>query len=322
MLRRAGGVASYLDRSPFNSPWIRQVVSRWGLGFWFALVSVPTLVVYLTSNPDPFFDAQLYLAATRTWLDGGNPWTVARREVFFGAPPPTLVLLVPFAMLPADVGWIVLGIICAAGAVATIRVLSLPWWWLLFPPTVTAVLAGNIQTLLVPLILIRVGWAAGLLKVYAAVPEAILGRWRSVAIFLVLTVLTGPLLPWQTFLASLGSVAGSFVGQSRYGISPTVSGLLAPVALAAMWVIGRERSAWLAVPALWPWQQWYYATLALPARSKIAAFVISLPFAASGTIALFVLAAAELVNRRRTRSRTSAHLRMAEPLPPGPEPHR
>ena len=65
-----------------------------------------------------------------------------------------------------------------AGGVATIRLLHLPWWWLLFPPLVQCVLSGNVQSLIVPLILLPAGGLAVILKIYAGLPLAILGRWR------------------------------------------------------------------------------------------------------------------------------------------------
>ena len=31
-----------------------------------------------------------------------------------------------------------------------------------------------------------------------------------------------------------------------------------------LFVHDRERAAWLAMPAFWPWTQWYYASMAIP----------------------------------------------------------
>ena len=50
------------------------------------------------------------------------------------APPPTLLVLAPFAILPFGLPLLILT--CFVGAAATIRVLRLPWWWVLFPPLV------------------------------------------------------------------------------------------------------------------------------------------------------------------------------------------
>ena len=48
-------------------------------------------------------------------------------------------------------------VLAVAGAVATVRLLHLPWWWLLFPPFLDAAWNGNPQNLLVPLILVGAG---------------------------------------------------------------------------------------------------------------------------------------------------------------------
>ena len=58
-----------------------------------------------------------------------------------------------------------------------------------------------------------------------------------------------------------------------------------------MRIVGRERAAWLAVPALWPSQQYYYGSLAIGARSGLAAAIVAFPINGSGLYALLILAA-------------------------------
>lgn len=299
--RRAQGLAQQMDRYPFNSRWVRDTVRRRGLALWFLLLSGPTLYGYLSRNPLLFFDARLYLEATRTWMAGGDPWSTSYLGITYAAPPPTLLALAPFALLPDPVAWMVLGGLCIAGAIASVRMLSLPWWWLLFPPIVLGALSGNIQLLLLPLLLRGAGWAAGFLKVYALVPVAILGQWRQLLIFSVLLAATAPFLPWGTYLSRFAEINAALAEQSHYGLTTLQSLILLVPAVGAMWVVGRERSAWLAVPALWPSQQWYYATLALPARSQVVAFIIAIPISASGTVALFALALLTLWQSRKLR---------------------
>jgi hypothetical protein len=290
---------SLMRRYPFNSPWVHDVVARWGLGVWFTLLVVPTILGFISRNPVVFFDARLYLDATRAYLAGADPWAVSLQGFSFAAPPPTLLPLVPFALLPEPLGWIVLGSLGVVGAVATLRLLELPWWWLLFPPIVHGIISGNVQLLLLPLMLRGFGWVAGFLKVYAIVPEAILGRWRQLILFGGMLLVTAPLLPWTTYLSRAGQINAALAEQSNFGLSPGVALLVLLPALLAMRVVGRERSAWLAVPALWPSQQWYYATLVLPTRSKVVAFVIAIPCSAAGLAALFALAVIMLAERRR-----------------------
>jgi hypothetical protein len=84
-------------------------------------------------------DAVLYSDAARAWLTGGDPWLVTEGGTAFGAPPPTLLLYVPFAFLPSLVTALVwLGIDLLAVAFV-IRRLHLPWWWVLFPPLAQAI---------------------------------------------------------------------------------------------------------------------------------------------------------------------------------------
>jgi hypothetical protein len=278
------------DRYPFNSPWVRGLIGGYWLQAWFAIETFLGLVQATMDTRYIFFDARLYVAATRAWLDGNDPWQVQLAGNYFAAPPPTLLPLVPFAVLPGDSGHLALAAAVAAGAVASVRMLGLPWWWLLFPPLVQSVISGNVQSLLVPLILAGAGPIAALLKVYAVVPLVILGRWRELIALAALLILTIPILPWQPFLADIGTIAGRLSSQNENGLPNVVLLVLAPAVAAALWIVGRERAAWLAVPAIWPAQQFYYGTLVMPTRSKIAAAIVAFPVAGAGAAALFAVA--------------------------------
>jgi hypothetical protein len=193
-------------------------------------------------------------------------------------------------MLPLDLGVAILAGLVLVGAVATVRLLRLPGWWLLFPPLVQCVLSANVQGLLIPLILLNAGALASFLKIYAAVPIVITGRWRTALITAVLLVVTIPILPWSTYLAEFGLISARLADQTEFALPTLFLVLISPLALVAMAVIGREKSAWLAVPALWPSQQYYYGSLAMGARDGLAAAIVAFPINGSGLIALFVLA--------------------------------
>ena len=143
------------------------MVSRYGLPWWFAIESVLGIAVAMQDRRYLFFDARLYLEATRVWLAGGDPWNVQIAGNYFAAPPPTLLAFAPFTLLPADTAVALIALAVIGGAVATIRLLHLRWWWLLFPPLVQCVLSGNVQSLIVPLILVPAGGLAVILKIYA-----------------------------------------------------------------------------------------------------------------------------------------------------------
>jgi hypothetical protein len=177
----------------------------------------------------------------------------------------------------------------------------------MFPPAVQGMMAGNPQMLLIPLILRGGGWLAALLKIYAVVPIAVLRMRRQLMILAVVLVATAPFLPWALYVESWSAINASLSAQTGYGMTVTQSALLLLPAGLALVAIGRGRAAWLAVPALWPAQQWYYASLAMPVRSGLVGAIIALPITGSGAIALFALAFVDVMSRRRQhRLRTRA----------------
>jgi hypothetical protein len=193
-------------------------------------------------------------------------------------------------------------VMAIAGAVATVRILRLPWWWILFPPFIDAAWNGNPQNVLVPLILVGAGPVAAFLKVYALVPIALTLRWRALLVTGAALLLTSPLLPWPSYFANFGALSDALATQSDGGLSATALPWLIPIAVVALLFAGRERAAWLAVPALWPSTQWYYSTLAIPALTPLAAAVIAAPIPGAAVLAAVVVA----VQRRNTTLRRLA----------------
>jgi hypothetical protein len=133
-----------------------------------------------------------------------------------------------------------------------------------------------------------------------------------------LLLLTIPILPWQPFLADIGTIASRLSSQNENGLPNIVLIAIAPAVAIALWVVGRERAAWLAVPAIWPAQQFYYGTLVMPTRSKVAAAIVAFPVAGSGAAALFAVAL--LTWRERRRSRQPGALPVAAQASPGTRP--
>jgi hypothetical protein len=295
------GARGIFDRPPFNSPWLCATVSRYGLPFWFAIESILGITVAAKDTTYLFFDARLYLEAARTWLAGGNPWEVQLAGNYFAAPPPTLLIFAPFTILPAGLAVGIIALVVVGGAVATIRLLHLPWWWLLFPPLVQACLSANVQTLIVPLILLPGGALAIIVKIYAGLPLLILGRWRSLLLAGGAMLATVPLLPWGTYVREFALISQRLADQSKLTLPMAFLLLLSPLVVLAMIVVGRERAAWLVVPAIWPSQQFYYGTIAMPSKSKIATALIALPVPGNGLLALGALALVTWYHRTRPR---------------------
>lgn len=270
-------------------------VSRSALPLWFAAESILGIVQALQDTSLIFFDARLYLAATRAWLAGSSPWDVQLAGNYYAAPPPSLLAMLPVVWLPPGLDVAVVTLAVAGAAIWTVRLLGLPWWWLLFPPLVQCVLSANIHGLLVPLVLAGGGTFAAVAKIYAAVPLAILGRWRSLAGLAIVLALTAVMLPWPDYLRDVGLITQRLDAQTKLAVPMVVLLVLSPFAVLALAIVGRDRAAWLAVCALWPSQQFYYGTLAMPVKSKIVGALVALPVPGNGLLALFALA---LVTRR------------------------
>jgi hypothetical protein len=281
----------------FVSAWF----ARYGLPLWFAGIFAFRLSALIGGPPG--FDATLYLTASKAWLAGDDPW-LHIGAIQYAAPPPSLLALAPLAVLPIELGvGIMLGL-SVAGVILTVRMLHLPWWWVLFPPFLDGAWNGNPQTLLVPLILAGAGPIAIFLKIYAAVPVALTLRWKALLVTGAALLVTAPFLPWIPYLERFGDLSRALVDQSDGGLSATAFPILIPVALVVLVLCGREKAAWLAVPVAWPATQWYYATLAVPAltTSTLAAAPMALPVAGAPLAAAVVVAwGARLIDWPRLR---------------------
>ena len=245
------------------------------------MLSVLILSMPFLAGLPPGWDAIAYTAAARALVSGGDPWHVAALGITYAGPPPGLLPYLPFVWL-SDVlvaaSWV---LIAAGSAVYTVRRLGLPWWWLLFPPITLGVAAGSTVMPMVAL-LVRGGVVsqglAVLVRLQAAVPLVILGRWRPLVIAAVGLLVTAPFLAWPAFVAERGHIANVLHAQAG-GLSAWSVPWTIPIALVALALLGRERAAWLLVPALWPDTQLYYAVLALPviAGMPIVAAATALP---------------------------------------------
>ncbi len=297
-----------VDRRPFNSPWVVAMVSRYWLATWFAIQSIFGVVLVLGDPRYLLFDGRLYLDATRAWLAGGDPWDVQLLGNYFAAPPLTLLPFAPFAVLPPDLGLALVALAVCGGAIATVRLLHLPLWWLLFPPLVQCVLSANVHALIVPLILLPAGALAVVLKFYSGLPLLILGRWRSLVLAAGILVVTLSILPWESYISQFGLISQRLADQSKNTLPVGLLVLLSPIIVLALVAVGRRRAAWLIIPAIWPSQQFYYGTVAMPTRSKIATAIIALPIPGNGLIALGALA---LVTYVRSNDGVTAFFRTA-----------
>ena len=322
--RPTSGRRSIDLRSESGIRWILP----WLLAAWFVAISAMRLVVIGPGGPG--FDGRLYRSATVEWLAGGNPWAVVQGGVYFGAPPPSLLPMIPFALLPESLALGLLLALCVVGSAWAIRRLGMPLWWLAFPPLVDGVWNANPHALVLPLLVAGLAPLAVILKVYAAVVPAIRVEVRALVLAGLLVLVTAPFVPWGTYLAErqtiqehLDRTAGG--GLSAWGFDQpamVVAVALAVLAAAVLARRDRDRAAWLAMPALWPWTQWYYSSLAIPgltdrelgdraepAEAGVAplettlaatgaAAILAIPLEGGPVIALLVLAFGPAVLRR------------------------
>jgi hypothetical protein len=245
-------------------------------------------------------DALLYTRAARAWLSGADPWAVTVLGFRYAAPPTSWLPFVPLTWLPDALVLAMVWVGCVSAGLYAVRRLGLPAWWILFPPLAQAIWNGNPNALVLALLVsehpLAEAIAAGC-KIYAVVPLVIRGRWPGLVLAAVLGLLSWIFLPWGTYLARLGEINGAlFTQATSYSLWPNAVAIA--VVLPALWVSGRERSAWLIVPLLWPATQFDYAALALPALTglTILGFALPIPIVAP----LTVLAQAAVIQAKRT----------------------
>lgn len=240
-----------------------------------------------------FIDIAVYREAALTALAGGDPWQAQVGGLVFAAPPPTLLLYIPAALMPAEAATVIVMTAFVTAAVWAIRALGLPLWWVLFPPVFESLLVGNPDVLVLAGLVAR-GPFAGLAvvaKAYAVIPLALQRRWGALILGCAISALTTPW--WPAFFDSLGEVGSSLEGQSR-GFSAWGTWWMVPTVL-ALWVLRRKGAEWLVVPGLWPHTQIHYAAMSLPVvrHYPIAAAIVGLGIPLAPAIAIIVIALQE-----------------------------
>ena len=240
-------------------------------------------------------DGRLYYRAAAAWLAGGNPWGPEAAtytnawpsgccvQWLFTGPPPTVLAFAPLTLIPEDLfvrAWMALTL---AAAFYTLRRLGLPWWWIMFPPLAQGITVGNPHVVCLAVLVAgsdHVRWLAVPLKAYAVAPLVGEQRWRAlvgvgVAVGLSV-VLFWPL--WSSYLSQYGEI-NRWIGDATHGgFSAHRDPRLFAVtlaAVAALAVLDWRAAGWLAVPALFPAGQFFYASFALPLRSPWLAFALA-----------------------------------------------
>lgn len=247
----------------------------------------------------PGSDARVYYRATELWLAGGDPLAATIGPFHYASPPPTLLVMAPFTLLSETLAAVVIVVGSLGLAAWTLRRLGLPLWWLLFPPLFQSVYLGSLNVAALALLLVSGPLATTLavfVKPYAIVPAVLLRRWRAVLLTGIALVVTFPLLPWAGYLEN----GAQLVDEQSVGYSATSVPALVPFVLVALWVLGRARLPWLAVPALWPSSQMTYGILALPAMTPVLALMMCFFHPLATPLGIIAAALVEVVRSRRS----------------------
>ena len=279
---RRGGRAGWLTAG-IRSAW--PVV----LCAWFAYQTYLRISFFFRLAFPVGIDARIYYRGVVAWLQGSNPWdaavTVGGTPYHYAGSPVTTVILAPAALVSEDAFTLIWLALTWAAAIWILRTLRLPLWWLLFPPISEALFSANPQIVVLALILAQRSWLAAIgtaLKVYAFIPLAGEGRWRTIAVAVALnaaTILVAPNL-WLQYVQQFGAISSRLAYESIEGFSAFYYPALLVVlglALALLAIRDRRAAGWLAVPALWPASQLHYSTMALPVMTPLLALFLAVP---------------------------------------------
>jgi hypothetical protein len=279
---------------------LRLALERIGLPAWFIAIDLLWI-----AKPDALaIDAFHYQRAADAWLAGGNPYAVTEGGIPYLAGPHTLLFYAPTSLLAPGLSaglWMILGIAATAW---TVRRLSLPLWWMLFPPALHAMWNGNPQSIALALLLVGGSLAAATgvaLKLYVGL--ALVFRRRAIVASIVVLLVTLPIVPWQDYLQQGPAISGHL--QSAWNGSAWRLPVLIPFVVIALWILRRRGAEWFVVPALFPATQFYYVAMALPALvgRPIVAALLALPMVLMTPIVVMCLAAMEVATAWRERSR-------------------
>jgi hypothetical protein len=241
--RASLGTSGYavLARTRFASRWLPIVCATVAIG---VLVYGAWTVTRLDRDAVLGYfglDRRIYLVATQRWLAGASfyepyqlagPYQIDRVEILY--PPILLLILVPFAVLPASLWW---GIPIGLTAWGLLRLRPGPVAWPLlalcaiWPPTVTKILTGNPDMWALAALslgVVFVGPAVFVLIKPSLAPFALWGSrrrrwWVFLGVFVVLSIPFGAL--WIDWLTALVNSRG---GGLLYSINE-VPMLLIPV---------------------------------------------------------------------------------------------
>jgi hypothetical protein len=262
----------------------------------------------------PALDAHIYVAGSRAFLNGLDPWQASYLGFHYAAAPPTTVAVAPIALLPEPTAAAVLWGIGLLAALAIAIRFRRPWM-LAFPPLVQGVLLGNPIVGMMALLLVAPA-AAGVLKPHALVVLAVQRRWRMLAIASGILVLIGAPLWWR-YVVDFGMVSSRMDTESGGGLDVWGTPLLIPslVAFVALLRLDPVRASWLALPAFLPNSGHYTAIVALPILEPWSALLMAVPIAGLPGVVIIVEAVRAGWQTRRNPARPDRQRQQQEAPP-------
>ena len=266
----------------------------------FGLMILRHLIVSILDPGSLGWHATFYTQAAAAWLGGLDPWLTGPPGIVFGGPPTMLLPFAPFVALPPEITRPVWVIGSAVLAIAIVRRLRLPWYFLAFPPLFEAIAIGHPEVLVLWLLVFsgRLSGLAAVIKPYATFALVAERRVAAILVVVVVVVATVPVLPWGYFVADFATIQETLAKQAYgYSVFGTPWMLVGIVALLSL---GWRRALWLATPVLWPSSQFIYAVGAIPQLSPIIALCWAIPVPGATLVGVVIEA---ILIRLRSRAR-------------------
>jgi hypothetical protein len=226
-------------------------------------------------------DGLVYRAGASA-LIGGDPWAATVHGYSYSAPPLEAVAFLPAVSIPEQAFQVLWVVVCLASAVAIVKSLELPAYWIVYPPLVFGALLGNPAIPGMALLLVGFPLAGLVLR-----PQLVLVTGTTTLFWFVVLSTLGLLLR-PDFVAALSTGASRYVSETGGIVNWWATLLAIPAALALLMLarVDARAARWLIAPAIGPAMGWYGFTMVMPVRSLTLAVLCAIPLPGVGAAAI------------------------------------